>query len=334
MKAQNDLKEMKVSVFKNVFIKVPIDEKPIEYLLEQIRINLDYEISVNLVRNELDKLKRKKLKEKLPCFTVSGFFREAKISGLLKHSNLICIDLDEVGDVQFYKTILTNDPYTFACFTSVSGKGLAVIVKIDGKKHRESFDGLAEYYLKLLSLPIDPTCKDVSRLRLISFDPDIYHNPDSKIFKEYLLKQKKTPPKKVSYLHINNFFEKLVFSINTDICENYNGWFEVGCSIASEYGASGLQYFRHISQFRDSSKANFEMIIDKNYEYFCNHNKSFTIGTFYYYAKKAGYEIVNKLDDSIAKTAYFVKTGGKDVEQAVMHVKKKFESKSENEIRI
>ncbi len=66
MKAQNDLKEMKVSVFKNVFIKVPIDEKPIEYLLEQIRINLDYEISVNLVRNELDKLKTKKAERKTP----------------------------------------------------------------------------------------------------------------------------------------------------------------------------------------------------------------------------------------------------------------------------
>jgi hypothetical protein len=325
---------MKVSVFKNVFQKENFDTKPIEYIFEQIRTNQDYEILCGQIRNEPDKKRRGKLKEKVECFTTSGTFKFRKIDGLLQHSNLICIDFDDVGDINYYKNILCNDRYTFACFISISGKGLAVIVKIDGKKHREAFDGLSEYYFNMLGLPIDPACKDVTRLRLVSFDPEIHHNPDSDVFKQYPLKQKKNVPKVVSYIHINNFFEKLVFSINTDIFGSYCGWFEVGCSIASQYGEAGLQYFRHLSQFRMSSKSNFEALIDKQYKYCCEYTQSFTIGTFYYYARAAGYDISNKEDDSIAKAAYFAKTGGRDLEQAVTHIQKHIETpKTEEEIR-
>lgn len=333
MKNQNDANGKLISIFNDTFHKKQSKAEPIGYILEQIKTNKEIESKINIIRNETDKSKRNILKEKLPCFTLSGLFKEKNDSGLLQHSNLICMDLDDVEDVKYCKTELIKDPYTFACFLSASGKGLAVIVKIDGTKHRESFDGLAEYYYNLYSLIVDPACKNLSRLRFMSFDPELYHNPDSKIFKKYISKQKKATPKYFNHIPVKGFFEKLVFSINTDICQSYNVWFKVGCSIASQFGESGLQYFRQLSQFRESSKPNFEKLIDKQYEYCCGYTKYFTIGTFYYYAKQAGYNIANKEDDAIAKKAYFARVGGKNPEQAIDELKKYYNSKPENELR-
>lgn len=90
-----------------------------------------------------------------------------------------------------YIGLVNADQYTFATFKSISHTGFCTLVKIDPNKHKESFEGLSNYYYQLLKIPIDPACKDISRPRFVSYDPDAYMNPESKIFKEY-------PKKKVS----------------------------------------------------------------------------------------------------------------------------------------
>lgn len=136
------------------------------------------------VMQEKYKTTRQNLKRKVPYFTAAGTFKVRNNKGLNEPSGLIAIDFDDVDNINTYINAIKADPYTFAVFKSISHTGFFVLVKIDSKKHLESFEGLANYYFKTVQIPIDPACKDISRPRYVSFDPECYINHQSNLFKE------------------------------------------------------------------------------------------------------------------------------------------------------
>lgn len=156
---------------------------PILSVLQAIK-NGDFQDQVIPVANEPDKAKRNELKKRVPYFTPSGEFEKREASGLVKHSGLIAMDFDSLENIKSVEIALKNDPYSFAVFRSISHKGLCVLVKIDPSRHLDSFKALELYYWKLLNVTVDQSCKDVSRARFVSFDPDLYVNQKSKRFGE------------------------------------------------------------------------------------------------------------------------------------------------------
>lgn len=156
---------------------------PILSVLQAIK-NGDFQDQVIPVANEPDKAKRNELKKRVPYFTPSGEFEKREASGLVKHSGLIAMDFDSLENIKSVEIALKNDPYSFAVFRSISHKGLCVLVKIDPLRHLDSFKALELYYWKLLNVTVDQSCKDVSRARFVSFDPDLYVNQKSKRFNE------------------------------------------------------------------------------------------------------------------------------------------------------
>jgi hypothetical protein len=118
------------------------------------------------------------LKTKLPYFAGSGTFSVRNNDGLKVHSGKLIIDFDKLENLQETREKLTSDKYSEYVFHSCTGRGLAVVVSIDPLKHLESFLFLEKYYSTTYGLTIDKSCKDVSRPRYISYDPDLYHNPD------------------------------------------------------------------------------------------------------------------------------------------------------------
>lgn len=125
---------------------------------------------------------RKELKKQIPAFTGSGLFTTRSTGGLVRHSGRIIIDFDKLtGKLELMRGVLTKDPYTEYLFESCSGDGLAVIVKIppDAARHLQAFLTLEKYYSDLYGFKIDAACKDVTRLRFVSYDPNLYHNPES-----------------------------------------------------------------------------------------------------------------------------------------------------------
>lgn len=311
-----------VSYYQNVWAKKPARTFELDEILHDIKEGR-WQNEFLKVSSTKDKEERTEYKKSVPCFTGSGTFNEGRESkDLQNHSGYIICDVDNVEDINEAKKILSLDKYVYACFVSISGKGVCFVVKIDGKKHAEAFDGLMEYYYNNYGIRIDSSCRDVNRLRFVSFDPYLYTNPSSEKFKEYAHKPK-VSKKETSYLFVGSQFEKIVASITSDICGSYLGWFEVGCAIASKYGESGLQYFEHISQFRQSSKRNFlSHEVERQYNYCCKNHYGYTISTFYHYAKLAGYEIRDKDIDLIAKTAYYAKDRGTtNVENIFLQVK-------------
>jgi len=65
--------------------------------------------------------------------TFSGVFKERKDASLIKHSNLICIDIDHVGeDLERIKSIINDDKdHIIMTFTSPNGDGLKAVYPID-----------------------------------------------------------------------------------------------------------------------------------------------------------------------------------------------------------
>ena len=312
---------MDVSFFKSICETKNGEQIEINKILDQIRFG-QWQIDVGLVRQEKTKEAKDAAKMKLPYFTPSGVFDERKNSGLNKHSGLISIDIDKINpnEMDDIKRYLYTDEYTFAGFVSASGNGLCLLVKIDPKKHEDAFEGLQQYYFTKYQVIIDPACKDLSRARFISYDPDLFHSPSSLKFKEYIIKPKKQP-KVTGYLHIQTNFEKLLYSINTDIANNYSDWFKIGMAFANTYGSEGLKYFEHISQFWSGTKKNSDKNIAHQFDNCLkNKDKSIGIGTFYYFAKMHGYESVSKEAQAIAKKAYYYKRDTLDQDTAVKNL--------------
>ena len=153
--------------------------KNVTHAIERIRNGNSNIIKlIEDIRNENDKAKRNVLKKKLPAICFSGKFTKRDESSCLEHSGFICIDFDKFDselDMLSYRMELCEDPYSYAVFTSPSGDGLKVLVKIpkDIPNHKNYFLSLEKHYN---SPQFDKSCKDISRVCYESYDPEIFVN--------------------------------------------------------------------------------------------------------------------------------------------------------------
>lgn len=261
-------------------------------------------------------------KSKFPAVTVSGTFpEERKAAKIEKHSGYIAIDIDNVDDIDATRAELYADEYTYAGFVSVSGRGLCIIVKIDGTKHNDAFAGLEKYYFTNYGVQIDQACKDVSRLRFVSFDPDLHLNAQSKLFAIYPEKSKGRPKKTPHIIAGDSDFNYVISQIQDkriDLTSSYNDWVEIGMAIKSQYGDNGLPFFRAISQYHPDYD---EAKTDRKYASFAS-SGGVTISSFYHHAKSAGLEIKTKATETIAMVATYAKKRKATPESAISQLEK------------
>lgn len=124
-----------------------------------------------------------KLKAGLKSYVFAGTFRKRSASGIIEHSGYMVVDFDHVQDMAALRATLEADPYTCLLFTSPSGDGLKVVVRVppNAKEHSARFEALMDYY----SIDeFDPKNSDVCRVCFESYDPEPYYNPSSKVFEE------------------------------------------------------------------------------------------------------------------------------------------------------
>ena len=263
-----------------------------------------YKVVIEKIRAIEDKEERDKAKEVLPNVTISGTFKEKNLLGLIKHSGFICIDFDNlITKNEAIKTALRNDKYIYGYFTSASGHGLAVIVRIDAHRHAETFIALERYFYEQYGLVADSGCKDVCRMRYFSYDPDAYLNTASQTYNKF--PKIDTKPKKhyVTVLSTKSDIGKIVSQATqkcVDVTDgSYAEWQRLAASLAT-LGEQGRDYFHVLSQY--NSKYD-HIQADKKFDNMLNSaNGNITIGTFYYYAKRAG------LDTNTEKAAKIVET--------------------------
>lgn len=174
----------KITLFSNVKDTSPLRDLDFSEIMDAIASGI-YKEEIEKLRNTRNDLSRDRLKKALPAFTGSGTFTKRRASDLVKHSGKIIIDIDKLRDVEKAKGIICKDPFVEYCFKSCSGKGLAVVFKIDPKNHNESFEAIKQHLESRYKLEVDKGVKDVARLRFISYDPDLYYNEGAKTFKVF-----------------------------------------------------------------------------------------------------------------------------------------------------
>jgi len=151
------------------------------------------------IRLEPDKEKRNQLKKNLPSVCFGGKFSSRADNSLVKASGLMSIDFDGFDtddELNIKRFELQMDDYTYACFTSPSGNGIKVLVKIpdtDAKGYKSYFKAIEKYYN---CKSFDKSCSNISRVTYESYDPDVYINNESTVWTEKL-EEKKAEPKKV-----------------------------------------------------------------------------------------------------------------------------------------
>ncbi len=134
-------------------------------------------------------------KRQLPVLMPSGIFTGQGINSLASPTNILILDFDHLPQkievVAHFKEVISNDPYTFVSFISVSGFGIKAFIRldndIDNQSHHEYFQAVKGYYTKKYPELMrndywDESSKNINRLCYISHDPSLFFNPNSLIW--------------------------------------------------------------------------------------------------------------------------------------------------------
>lgn len=263
----------------------------------------------------------KEKKKQLPAVTLSGIFEdERKAAMLKKHSGYLCIDIDALGKgtLEGVKKSLFSLDFVKGVFKSVSGDGLAMLVKIDPEKHLQSFLQIESYLRKEFQITIDPSCKDVSRLRFVSYDPDAMVKP-SKEVKEFKVVKKTeaeiTKSEKETYYVADRDIQHILRQISTrhiNITGNYDQW--VRLCFACYDLPDGENIFHEISRQYEGYS---EKECSQQWKHCRGRHGVISCATFYYYCKQHGVEIYTKETAQIISKTKIAKLTGKTLDEAI-----------------
>ena len=277
------------------------------------------------VRNAPTKEIKDLKKKTAPLVTISGSFSARKDDAIRQHSGFIAIDIDNLEDAAAVKERIGADHYIYSCFLSIGGNGLCLIIKIDGTRHLDAFNGIAAYLYNEYQLIVDQSGKNVSRARFVSYDPFMLLNTKSATFKKYLPKKKE--PKHPKVMVIKTDFDAMIKQMDEkgiNLCEDYSDWVRICYALVQEFQEQGRDYFHTLSSH--SSKYN-SLDCDSQFTACLkNHSetkgKKSTIGTIYYHAKQNGIDIYSEHTKAIARFTTSQKVAGLSKEAIIETLEK------------
>lgn len=172
-----------VTIFRNIRETETPFHRSVKFVLDRIKDGSSKDL-VSRIRKETDKASRNEIKKELPAVCFSGEFNKRNDSAILEHSGFICLDFDDYKtkkDMKVERDRLTKDRYVYSVFTSPSGHGLKVLVKIpqDIDNHTNYFNALEKHFN---SERFDTSCKNISRVCYESYDPLIHINESSELW--------------------------------------------------------------------------------------------------------------------------------------------------------
>lgn len=190
--------------------------KPISFstVCEEIR-NGKYADAVQYVRDtprdeNFDK-EEKRRKRKLPSFQCSIG------DDWSKHTGIICLDFDNVTDVEATKKSAMEIQFTLMCCTSPSNRGVKVFVRCTNahkNSHKTMYAEIAKMYaweLKDLAPEgWDTQCVNQNRLCFYTYDPNLLTNPDCHAYK-YKTQKKVKEEQKEKMAELRGYFDSTFF---------------------------------------------------------------------------------------------------------------------------
>lgn len=256
----------------------------------------------------------KEIKSGLPAYTISGLFAESKDDSLIKHSGLVCIDIDkkdnpDLENLDDLKSLIAVVPHVAYCGYSVSAQGFFCIIPISNpEKHEAHFRALEKDFLRC-NIMIDKTCKNVGRKRFVSYDPEPYINLDAETYTRvyedmgdrYCRYPSKERKLNATVFDTDKTQKKVLDVIETselwriDMTGDYKQWTNIGFALVNTFGEEGREMFHRISAVATSYDYR---ECDKKYTDLIRGSKgSVKIGTFFEMAKQAGVMVAMEFND-------------------------------------
>ncbi len=166
------------------------DEIPIQTIIDGIR-NGRWRLEIEDVRRTYEQRGKEAADElkvsTLPAFTASGVFAGPHQKEAIRcHNGMLQIDLDDLGDrLETVRAQVRADQHLVVMFRSPKN-GLKALFRVppDVAGHEPCFNAIRTYFKTKYDLEIDPSCRDISRLCFVSYDPEIYVNPSAVVFDE------------------------------------------------------------------------------------------------------------------------------------------------------
>ena len=259
-------------------------------LAEFLQLGLkQHKDTIDHIRSIEDKSERNRLKTTLlPSGSISVCLTTRESSKPLdqritQYNPLIVLDFDNLPDIEAAKQTLASLPYIYYAGLSVSGRGLFAIIPIaaaDHTQHKTYFHAL-EKEMQTLGLTIDKACKDVTRLRVISYDENPYINPDCTTYTLYEIATPEQDPEETT----TEDLEALKLEEHISLWEeqqipldDYDQWITVGMAL-SRLREPGRQAFHRVSRYSDKYTTE---ATDKAFDNFLHNTKEITLGSFYY----------------------------------------------------
>ncbi len=248
---------------------------------------------IEYLRGLPTKEEKNEIKKRLPMACVSGVFSPTrKAENLIKHSGLICIDIDRQDNLHIenwdeLKQELSKLKEIAYISLSVSGNGYFLIIPLRYPDyHKQQFEQLKRDFERL-GIAIDRACGDVTRMRCISYDAEPYVNAEAVPYSGYYVEQRPTNNQYSGNDDVLNKVAKCCERIETnhiDITGDYKSWFTVGCALAS-LGEQGRQFF-HVCSSQNTAYKYTET--DKKFTNLVRTGRRIGIGSFFEICKDYG----------------------------------------------
>ena len=284
------MENIHISLFRNLSDKSPLDITLSEFL----QLGKQHLNTIDQLRSCTEKAARDRIKRsQLPAATISAVLSTRESSQPLEkriicYNPLLTLDFDNLPDIEEAKRILATLPYVYYAGLSVSGRGLFAIIPIaaeDHNEHKTYFHAL-EKEMQTLGLTIDKACKDVTRLRVVSYDENPYINPDCIT---YTLPEapdaaeapetEESPEIQEEDLTALKLEEHIsLWEEKQHSLDEYDQWITVGMAL-SRLGEDGRKPFHRVSRFSGKYTAE---ATDKAFDGFLRSTKHITLGSFFY----------------------------------------------------
>jgi hypothetical protein len=289
-----------------------------------IKTDKEIEKVINKIRITLSKQERNFIKTKeLQIITFSGEFSKRNSDSLIKHSNLICIDIDNLTEIEMKVTreeLKKIEKDLVAYFISPSGIGYKIILRIDSTKFSQADNYLAAISLlkSKIDIPIerfDTVCKDVARACFISHDKDAYLNyktNDENLYLEIpLLETEKwlaSTSNKVEQFRTELAKPSIVFNplLNNSILNfqkkddksNFNILLSMAIKNKGEYVVGNRHNFvQGLSSYCNQFGISKNIVLDYVIDYFLNHEQTLIEGNVFDISK----ELIPIIEDTYTR---------------------------------
>ncbi len=128
-----------------------------------------------------------RIKENLPAILVAGGCEGGHTKANFRwFSGEAMVDVDHGENLPAMLSLLKEQPWVRAGWVSVSGNGIKVVADVMAETQEEyeqyAYPALTDRVSRLIGMPVDMQCKDLTRMCFVSWDEDAFWKDECEVF--------------------------------------------------------------------------------------------------------------------------------------------------------